>query len=271
MQQLFARLILILISLLLCQSAEAGERLRLATTTSTENSGLLAVLLPPFEKKCGCTVDVIAVGTGKALKLGEIGDVDLVLVHARPLEDAFVAKGFGVNRRDVMYNDFVIIGPADDPARIAGATGPADAFARIARSRAPFVSRGDESGTHLKERELWKSAGIRPSGSWYLETGQGMGEVIRMATERRAYALADRATYGAYRARSDLRILHQGKKELHNPYGVIAVNPGRYPHVKGKLARRFIDYLTGAEGAAVISSFRANGEQLFFTTSPRGN
>jgi len=255
----------------LCSVAVAGERLRMSTTTSTENSGLLKVLLPPFEKKYNCTVDVISVGTGKALKLGETGDVDVVLVHARALEDAFVAAGFGVNRRDVMYNDFIIIGPANDPAKVRSAKTAAEAFRLIAAAHAPFISRGDESGTHQKEKELWKAAAMKPAGSWYVESGQGMGEVITMATERRAYTLADRATYNAYRSgKTDLKTVFEGEKGLFNPYGVIAVNPKRFPHVKSDLAMKFINYITGPEGQGVIASFKAHGEPVFFLYGNKG-
>ncbi|HEY4745691.1 MAG TPA: substrate-binding domain-containing protein [Desulfuromonadaceae bacterium] len=257
--------------LTMCGAAAAGERLRMSTTTSTENSGLLKVLLPPFEKKYGCTVDVISVGTGKALKLGETGDVDVVLVHARALEDAFMSAGFGINRRDVMYNDFIIIGPANDPAGVRNARSAADAFKRIATGRSPFISRGDESGTHQKEKELWKAAGLKPSGPWYVESGQGMGEVITMATERRAYTLADRGTYNAYRsAKTDLTIVFEGEKGLFNPYGVIAVNPKRFPHVKSDLAMKFIDYITGPEGQGIIAAFRAHGTPVFFIYDKKG-
>ena len=242
----------------------------MSTTTSTENSGLLGVLLPPFEKLCGCKVDVIAVGTGKALKLGEAGDVDVVFVHARELEDRFVADGFGVDRRDVMYNDFVVLCPPDDPAGVKGAKSAADAFRAIAGREAPFVSRGDESGTHQKEREIWKAAGIFPKGKWYLEVGQGMGEVIQIATQRKGYTLSDRGTYIAYRKKTDLAVLHEGDATLRNPYGVIAVNPKKHPHVRHDLAKKFIDFVTGKEGQEIIGNFRIDGEQLFFTYGPAG-
>ena len=243
----------------------AADRLRLSTTTSTENSGLLNVLLPPFEKMHNCTVDVIAVGTGKALKLGEAGDVDAVLVHSRKAEDKFVAEGYGVDRKDVMYNDFVIIGPASDPAGMKGSGSAAAALAMVAKANAPFISRGDESGTHIKEKELWQQAGMRPSGPFYFEAGQGMGEVITMATERTAYTLADRGTYNAYKGKkTDLVILFQGEKGLFNPYGVIAVNPKRHPHVQYDLAFKFIQYITGHRGQNIIGSFRQNGEPVFF-------
>ena len=259
-----------LLVVLLGPAALAGERLRMSTTTSTENSGLLAVLLPPFEKKFGCKVDVIAVGTGKSLKLGEAGDVDVVFVHARTLEDRFVANGFGVNRRDVMYNDFVVLGPAGDPAGIKGSKSAPEAFRRIAARKATFVSRGDESGTHVKEKEIWKAAGIVPKGGWYVEAGQGMGEVINMATQKRAYTLSDRGTFIAYKAKTDLVVLHQGDESLRNQYGIIAVNPRRYPHVKYDLARKLIDFIMGPEGQALIAGYRVRGEPLFFTYGSSG-
>ncbi len=251
--------------LILCTTAMAEERLKMSTTTSTQDSGLLKVLLPPFEKKNNVKVDVIAVGTGQALKLGEAGDVDVVFVHARKLEDKFVADGFGVNRKDVMYNDFVIIGPQNDPAGIAKSKSAAEALKLIAAKGATFVSRGDKSGTHIKEKELWQTAGITPKGSWYVEAGQGMGPVITMATERRGYTIADRGTYNAFKGqKSDLVILFQGEKGLFNPYGVIAVNPKKHPHVKYDLTMKFIDYVTGPEGQGIIAGFKAHGEPVFF-------
>jgi len=240
-----------LILLLACTASfgSAATRLKLATTTSTQAAGILDVLLPPFEKKCHCQVDVIAVGTGKALKLGESGDVDVILVHARPLEDRFVAAGFGINRRPVMYNDFVIIGPANDPAHIGGAKTALEAFKRIAAAQAPFISRGDESGTHDKEMELWREAALNPQGSWYRSVGQGMGETIIMATEVSAYTLTDRSTYIAFKqGKTDLKILFQGEAGLFNPYGVIAVNPKKFPWVQFDLAMKFIEFITGPEG-----------------------
>lgn len=253
------------ITLTLCSAAGAEERLRMSTTTSTENSGLLKVLLPPFEEKCGCKVDVIAVGTGKALKLGEAGDVDVVLVHARKAEDKFVADGFGVNRKDVMYNDFVLLGPAADPAGVKGAKSAAEALAKIAEKKAPFISRGDESGTHQKEKELWQAAGVKPAGAWYVEAGQGMGEVIVMATQKQGYTLADRGTYNAFKKdKTDLKIVFAGEKGLFNPYGVIAVNPQKFPHVKYDLALKFIDYITGPEGQKIIADYKVDGEPIFF-------
>ncbi len=243
--------------------AQAG-RLRLATTTSTEQSGLLRVLIPPFEKLSGLKVDVIAVGTGKALKLGENGDADVVLVHAREAEEAFLAAGFGVNRRDVMHNDFLILGPARDPAGIRGMRSAADAFRRIAAARVDFLSRGDQSGTHVKELELWKKAGLAPQGRWYKEVGQGMGEVITMAADLQGYTLADRGTWLSMKNRVALVILSEGDPALFNPYGVIAVNPARYPKIRYMDAMRFIAWLTSAEGQAIIGDYRIEGEPLFF-------
>lgn len=254
----------VLLTLLNINHALAETRIRMSTTTSTENSGLLKVLLPPFEKSCDCKVDVIAVGTGKALKLGEAGDVDVVLVHAREMEDKFVASGFGVNRKDVMYNDFVVIGPKNDPAGVSGAKTTAEAFSRIASKNEVFISRGDESGTHQKEKDTWKRAGTTPKGSWYVEAGQGMGEVINMATERQGYTLADRGTYIAYEKKSDLVLLYEGDSTLFNPYGVIAVDPKRHPHVKYDLAMKLIEFMTSKEGQGIIVNFKVNGKQLFF-------
>ncbi len=251
--------------LILVSGVSAEERLKMSTTTSTQDSGLLKVLLPPFEKKNNCKVDVIAVGTGQALKLGEAGDVDVVFVHARKLEDKFVADGFGVNRKDVMYNDFVIIGPKNDPAGVAKAKSAVEALKMIAAKQSTFISRGDKSGTHTKELELWKSAGVEPKGSWYVEAGQGMGPVITMATERQGYTLADRGTYNAFKGqKTDLTIVFQGEKGLFNPYGIIAVNPKKFPHVKFDLAMKLIDFVTGAEGQKIIADYKAHGEPVFF-------
>jgi tungstate transport system substrate-binding protein len=267
------RKLILVISLLLmaflAAGAHAGQRLKLSTTTSTEDSGLLKVLLPLFEKRYGCNIDVVAVGTGQALKLGEAGDVDAVLVHARRLEDRFVADGFGIDRRDVMHNDFVLIGPANDPAGVAKSRTAADAMKRLADQQALFISRADKSGTHTREQDLWQKAGIAPKGSWYIEAGQGMGQVITMATERRGYTLADRGTYAAFRRRkTDLVILYQGGKEMLNPYGIMAVNPAKHPHVKYDLAKKLVEFVSGLEGQKIISSFKVNGEQLFFTGKP---
>lgn len=241
-----------------------GVRLRLATTTSTQDSGLLPVLDPPFEKLTGITVDVIAVGTGKALKLGENGDVDVVLVHDRKAEDRFMAQGFGVNRRDVMHNDFVLVGPASDPAGAASASSAADAFSRIAKSGTPFVSRGDASGTNAKELELWAAASVKPLGAWYKEAGQGMGEVLTMSDNLGAYTLSDRGTWIAMKDKlPGLRILYQGDPGLFNPYGVIAVNPQRHPEVNYMAAMQYIAWLTSVQGQGVIGGYTVGGQQLF--------
>ena len=249
--------------------AEAQPRLKLATTTSTYDSGLLDILLPPFERQQdrGIRVDVIAVGTGKALKLAENGDVDAVLVHAPKLEAAFIAAGFGVDRRGVMYNDFVVVGPSADQAGIAGTEKVADAFAVIARREALFFSRGDLSGTHQKEREIWAIAGIDPIGKWYVEVGQGMAATLRMADEKRGYVLIDRGTYLALRETVNLRVLVEYDPPLHNPYSIIAVNPTRWPHVKYGHARALIDYVTSPEAQALIGGYRKYGQQLFMPSA----
>ncbi|MEW6721278.1 MAG: substrate-binding domain-containing protein [Thermodesulfobacteriota bacterium] len=254
----------VLLVILLAAPAFAEERLRMSTTTSTENSGLLAVLLPPFEKKHGCKVDVVAVGTGKALKLGEAGDVDVVFVHARTLEDKFVANGFGVDRKDVMYNDFILLGPKDDPAGVLKTKTAPEAFRAIAAKGSPFISRGDASGTHIKEKEIWAASGTAPKGAWYIEAGQGMGEVIMMADQKRGYALADRGTYIAFRKKSDLVIVREGDRDLWNPYGIIPVNPKKFAHAKYDLAMKLVDFITGKEGRALIEGFKIEGQQLFF-------
>jgi len=245
-------------------SVHAETRFRMSTTTSTEASGLLSALLPPFEKANNVKIDVISVGTGKALKLGENGDVDVVFVHARPAEDKFVADGYGVDRRDVMYNDFVIVGPKDDPAKIKEAKTAVEAFKRLAEGKADFISRGDDSGTHQMEKQLWKAAGVKPEGKWYIEAGQGMGEVLQMAFNKKGYALADRGTFIAYEGKLDLIIILEGDKALFNPYGIIAVNPKKHPKVNYDLAKKFIDYVAGPEGQKVIADFKMNGKQLFF-------
>ena len=241
----------------------AQTRIKLATTTSTEDSGLLDVLLPPFEKEHGVRVDVIAVGTGKALKIAENGDVDVVLVHARSLEDRFVESGFGVNRKDVMYNDFVIVGPKEYGAGIAGLKDAAEGVARIASRRMPFISRGDESGTHHKEKALWAKAKISPSGAWYHEAGQGMGATIRIADEKRAYCLVDRSTFLALKQKINLLILVEEDPILYNPYGIIAVNPNKWPHVQYDLTMALIKWITSPEGQRIIAAYTRNGETLF--------
>ncbi len=248
-------------------SAQAGNDLRIASTTSTEATGLFGHILPPFETLCQCKVRVIAVGTGKALKLGENGDVDVVFVHSRADEDKFVTQGFGVDRRDVMYNDFVLVGPRNDPARARDANSAADAMKRIMESKQAFVSRGDDSGTHKKELALWKTANIQPQGAWYLSAGQGMGEVLFMASERSAYTLSDRSTYIALTQKLELDVVHSGDKALHNPYGVIAVNPARFPDVNYATAKQFVEWITSPTGQQLIANFIVNGQQLFFPSA----
>jgi tungstate transport system substrate-binding protein len=239
----------------------------MASTTSTQNSGLTDYLFPAFEKATGgkIRIELIAVGTGKALKLGERGDADLVFVHAPELEEEFVRKGFGVNRRPVMHNDFVILGPPSDPASIKG-KGPAiEAFRDIAEQKSLFVSRGDNSGTHIKELSIWEKAGVDPRGmEGYIETGSGMAATLRVADEKEAYTLSDRGTYLNYRSRIELVILYQSDPVLHNPYGIMAVNPERFPHVHYKEAMRFIEWITSSEGQRLIGLYKKNGGQLFF-------
>lgn len=260
------RMILILgISMLLIGTVCAEPiHLKLATTTSTENSGLLAKLLPPFEEKYNIKVDVVAVGTGAAIKLGENGDADVLLVHAREAEDKFIQDEYGVNRRDVMYNDFIILGPSDDPAKIKGEKSAASALAKIANQKSFFVSRGDASGTDVKEKSLWKIANIAPDGTWYMEAGQGMGATLQIANEKQAYVLCDRATFIAYKNKIGLVILNEGDPLLFNPYGVIAVNPDRYSHVKYMEAMQLIAWLTSVEGQKIIREYQIDGEILFY-------
>jgi tungstate transport system substrate-binding protein len=260
-QSLLAALLLVALPIM---AADKPGIIKLATTTSTANTGLLDYLLPKFEAKCSCKVNVIAVGTGKALKLGEDGNVDVVLVHARPAEDAFVAAGYGVDRRDVMYNDFILIGPNNDPAKIRGEKDVLTAMKNIAGIKWKFVSRGDDSGTDQMEKSYWKTLGINPAGqSWYYSAGQGMGEVLMMSGEMRAYTLTDRGTYITYRDKIGLPILVQGDARMFNPYGIIAVNPKKYPSANYQGAKALTDWITSAEGQKLIADFKVGGEQLF--------
>jgi len=246
------------------------QRLILATTTSTEDSGLLDFILPNFTDQYNAQVDVIAVGTGQALALGETGDADVLLVHAREREEAFVAEGHGTARYDVMDNDFVIIGPEDDPASVKGLEKAAEAFAQIASREQPFVSRGDDSGTHTKERAIWEAAGMTPEGGWYIAAGQGMGAVLNMSEELQAYTLSDRATFLARRAENlALVILLEGDPILFNPYGVIPVNPEKHPGVNAELAQQFVDWLLSVETQGLILTYEVNGERLFTPDSER--
>jgi tungstate transport system substrate-binding protein len=247
--------------------AAAERYITIASTTSTENSGLFGYLQPIFKQKTGIDFRVVALGTGQALDVGRRGDVDVVFVHDKAAEEKFVAEGFGIDRRDVMYNDFVLLGPKRDPARIAGGHDIAAALKAIQTAQAPFVSRGDRSGTHAAELRLWTDAGIDIAASkdtWYRETGSGMGASLNTASSMNAYILSDRGTWLAFKNRGDLAILVEGDKRLFNQYGVIMVNPARHPQVKQSEARAFIDWLTSADGQAAIAAFRINGEQAFF-------
>ena len=245
----------------------AAPDIRLATTTSTENSGLLKVILPVFEAKYGGKVRVVSVGTGAALKLGENGDADVLLVHARALEDKFMAAGFGSVRKDVMYNDFVIVGPKNDPAGVRGGRDVIAAMKKISASGAKFISRGDESGTHQMEKDYWKTGGVETKGAWYVSAGQGMGQVLTMAGQLEGYTLTDRATYAAYKDKTGLDTLVEGDPKMFNPYGVIAVNPQRHPGINAEGALAFVNWITSAEGQKVIAGFRINGVQMFFPTA----
>ena len=247
----------------------AGETLTLTTTTSTYDTGLLDAIHTDFEEMYGVTVDAVAQGTGAALETARNGDSDIVMVHARGLEDEFMRNGYGVNRRDLMFNDFVIVGPEDDPAGIQGTSSATDALTAIADAAAPFVSRGDNSGTHTKELNLWEAAGTDPGGDWYQETGSGMGEALNIANQQGAYTLSDRGTFISQRSEIDLTILVQGPIEdgpeiLANPYGIMAVNPGVHDNANYDLAMAYIGWITSPAVQEAISEYTANGEQLFF-------
>ncbi len=253
---------------LLIGGAHAQQRyITVASTTSTEQSGLFKHLLPIFERKTGIQVRVVALGTGQALDMGRRGDADVVFVHARPLEEKFLADGFGVRRYDVMYNDFVLIGPKSDPAQVRGGKDILEAFRKIRATQAPFVSRGDKSGTHFAELEIWKAAGIdiaKEKGPWYRDTGQGMGPALNTAVGMNAYVLADRGTWLSFKNRADLAIVVQGDKRLFNQYGVMLVNPQKHLGVKKELGQAFIDWLLSPEGQQAIADYKIGGEQLFF-------
>lgn len=257
-------ILLVVLGMTLTVAGLSQERkeLVLATTTSTRDSGLLDHLLPVFEAKTGYKVKVLAVGTGQAIKIGEMGDCDVILVHSRAAEDKFVADGYGVNRRDVMYNDYILVGPGNDPARIKGLS-VKEALQALARGKGVFISRGDDSGTHKKELELWASVGIKPEGQWYKAIGKGMGDTLIMANELGAYTLTDRGTYASMKTRLDLEPLVFGDEALFNPYGVIAVNPERHPAVNYEGAMAFIEFITSAEAKEIINGYVVNGEQLF--------
>lgn len=263
----FARVLLLAGFSLAAMPAMAAEDIRLATTTSTENSGLLKAVLPAFEAKYRGKVRVVSVGTGAALKLGENGDADVVLVHSRALEDQFMAAGFGSVRKDVMYNDFVIVGPKRDPAGVRGSKDVTAAMKKISSSGAKFVSRGDASGTHQMEKDYWKSAGVAAQGTWYVSAGQGMGQVLTMAGQFDGYTLTDRATYAAYRDKTGLETLVEGDPKMFNPYGIIAVNPQRHPAINNQGAMALVNWMTAPEGQQAIAAFRINGVQMFFPSA----
>ncbi len=245
--------------------ASAGEKeiLRLATTTSTYETGLLDCILKPFEEKYYCKTHIISVGTGKAIAIAENGDVDVILVHARKAEDKFVSAGYGVNRRDVMYNDFIIMGPKEDPAGVKGMKSAAEALKTIAAAKQTFVSRGDDSGTHKKERLLWGIAGTEPKGDWYLEAGQGMSATLRMADEKNAYVMLDRATYYANKDTLRLELVVEKDPKLFNPYGIIPVNPYTHKHAKYELAMSLVAWMTSPACQEMIQNYKKGGYQLY--------
>ena len=251
-----------------CGSALAQDRsITVASTTSTEQSGLFGYLLPRFSEASGIQVKVVAVGTGQALDIGRRGDADVVFVHDKPAEEKFLGEGFAIRRYDVMYNDFIVVGPKADPAHIGGDKDVADALRKIAAAKAPFISRGDRSGTHEAELRLWKIAGIdvaAAKGDWYREIGQGMGPALNMASSSNAYLLSDRGTWLSFKNKGDLAILTEGDKRLFNQYGVMLVNPAKHPTVKAKDGQAFIDWLISPKGQETIAGYKVGGEQLFF-------
>jgi tungstate transport system substrate-binding protein len=245
-----------------------------ASTTSTEQSGLFGYLLPIYEQQTGVKVRVVALGTGQALDVGRRGDADVVFVHARAAEEKFLAEGQGVKRYPVMYNDFVLIGPKSDPAKVAGSKDILAALKKIETAQAPFVSRGDRSGTHMAELDLWKAAAVdidKSKGPWYRDTGQGMGPALNTAASMGAYVLADRGTWLAFKNRSDLTILVEGDKRLFNQYGVMLVNPEKHPNVKKDLGQQFIDWLVSPAGQKAIADYKIGGEQLFYPNAADAN
>ncbi|RRJ85309.1 extracellular solute-binding protein [Aestuariirhabdus litorea] len=268
----FIRINLMMMAALLCLGVGADTSILVQSTTSTANSGLYDLLLPQFKARTGITVNVVAVGTGQAIKNAMNGDADVLLVHAKSAEEKFVAEGYGVERFDLMYNDFIVVGPANDPAGIAGGRDAVVAFEKIAESKALFVSRSDNSGTHKKEQALWRDANINTeeaSGGWYRETGSGMGATLNAAAGMGAYSLTDRGTWISFKNRGSLAILVEGDRGLFNQYGVIMVNPAKHPKVKAEAAQQFIDWLTGPEGQQAINDYQLNGQQLFFANARR--
>jgi tungstate transport system substrate-binding protein len=250
-------------------TASLAEDLKLAVTTSFANSGLAEILLPAIAEDTGINVQLLIVGTGQALALGQAGDVDAVLVHARAAEEAFIAAGHATHRREIMYNDFVLIGPAPDPAGVASAPAAAAAFELVALARSPFVSRGDESGTHLAEKALWAAAGIEPEGDWYRSVGQGMGAALNTASGMDAYILSDRASWLNFGNKGNLALLFSGDPAMFNQYAYLPVNPANHPHVRADLAATLEDWLTGDHARALIDGYMLSGEQLFhFNATP---
>jgi len=267
-RRIFPHLLILVFALALAVPVQGAEHmLRLATTTSTDNSGLLKHLLPAFEKSSGYQVHVIAVGTGKALRMGQDGDVDVLLVHAPPAEKKFMAGGHGVNRRYVMHNDFIIVGPKNDPAGIRGTKDAKTALEKIAETRSVFISRGDDSGTNKMEKELWKETSVIPQGDWYKAAGQGMGKVLLMTDELQGYTLVDRGTWLAMQNKVGLQIAVQDDQQLFNPYHLIAVNPARHPDVNYTGAMALIGWITSVEGQRLIGQFRVAGQELFVPTA----
>jgi len=261
------RIAFLLLSLAIASRVEAADRfITLSSTTSTQDSGLFGYILPIFKSATGIDVHVVAVGTGQALAIGQRGDADALLVHDRVGEDKFVADGFGIDRRDVMYNDFVIVGPNADPAHIRGLKDAKRALSQIADAKAPFASRGDDSGTNRMELRLWKSAGVQPDphSGWYRDLGQGMGATLNIAASMNAYTLTDRGTWANFKNRQRLEILVEGDSVLLNPYGSILVNPAKWPEVKIGDARIWHEWLTSKAGLDAITSYKINGEELFF-------
>ena len=261
---------LLLIALLALPVAAQDRFITVASTTSTEQTGLFGCILPAFKKDTGIDVRVVALGTGQALDMARRGDADIAFVHDRPAEDKFVAEGAGINRKDVMYNDFVIIGPKSDPAKVAGGKDAAAALKKIADAKAPFVSRGDKSGTHAAELRLWKSAGVdldAAKGPWYRDTGSGMGPALNTASSIGGYILSDRGTWLSFKNKGDLTVVVEGDRVLFNPYGVMLVNPAKHPHVKQADAQRFIDWLVSPAGQKSIADYKIDGQQLFFPSA----
>lgn len=267
LSSVWAALIVCTLLMLGCSSeSRPSQTLVLATTTSTRDTGLLDELLPAFTEKSGIEVKVVAVGSGQALALGRRGDADVLLSHAPAAEEAFIAEGYGESRHPLMFNDFVVVGPQSDPAHVKGAPSAKEAFQRIAQSRSTFVSRGDESGTHAKEEQLWKGAGITPGTDWYQRAGAGMAEVLRMASQKRAYTLSDRATFLAQRKSLELVVACEGDRSLRNHYCVIVVSPRKNPNVRRDAADKFVEFLLSSEGRKIIGGFGFSqyGQQLFF-------